>query len=144
MWAPAVNSRMRVLGHRHRGGRGPGVPWGSGWEVSIGMQVGNCYKIPPFWGVLGPTRAEEGPTLDVEQVRGRVPSHLHRQVRVWPRRHRAPRNFTPGVGVLRHGPLGTGKGGVFLGRDPLFRGSWCPETEVPWVIPGIRKSPFCA
>ena len=49
--------------------------WGSGLEVSIGMQVGKLLQNSPIFGpFLGPTRAEEGPTLALSRIRGRVPS----------------------------------------------------------------------
>ena len=68
MWAPAVNSRMRVLG--------PADIEVDVAQVSLGVPAGKfqldaggktATKFPHSGAFLAPTRAEEGPTLDVEQ-----------------------------------------------------------------------------
>ena len=79
MWAPAVNSRMRVLG--------PADIEVDVAQVSLGVPAGKfqldaggktATKFPHSGAFLAPTRAEGARPWTLSRVRGRVPFHLHR------------------------------------------------------------------
>ena len=109
---------------------------GSGWEVSIAMQVGKLLQNSPM---LGRYWAQPGQKWARPRTVSRIRAAYSPTYKCMTRRHRAPRKFCPGRRVLRSLASWKRQGRVFLGPGAPFLGGMVSVDESALGNPRYSK-----